>query len=84
MRLRRRASAATAWPRDHSALPLLKNIAADTAQTAGVRESAATIFAIHDAAASLPLLQQLADAGSWYAKELHRIVREFGEINPKG
>jgi hypothetical protein len=47
-----------------------------------VREFAALILAMNEGSSALPDLRVLADAGSWYAGEMIKHVKEYGGINP--
>lgn len=47
-----------------------------------IRESAMLILAFNEAEDSLPELLKLEAAGSWYAGEIYRHVKEYGGINP--
>jgi len=66
------------------ALPVLREIAEDESVPLFRRECAALIFAIHDSSASVPILERVCKAGSSYARELIKYIKEYGEVNPYG
>lgn len=61
---------------------LLDDIAREPRQAMFIRERAALILAMNVGRDALPILVNLAEAGSWYAGELARHVDEYGAINP--
>ncbi len=61
---------------------VLEEIARDHSCALFIRECAALILAMHIDKAAKPVLQQLADSGSWYARELGNHIDQFGGVNP--
>lgn len=49
-----------------------------------VREAAALILAINESTDALPDILALVQAGSWYAGEMVRQIREYGGVTPYG
>ncbi|HEY2155086.1 MAG TPA: DUF4365 domain-containing protein [Isosphaeraceae bacterium] len=47
-----------------------------------MRESAALILAMNEGARAIPDLSALEQAGSWYAGEMIKHLKEYGDINP--
>jgi hypothetical protein len=60
----------------------LTSIATDLSQDIFVRETAALILAMHASMNARAILSTLAGEGSWFARELEVVVREFGIVNP--
>lgn len=65
-----------------NATSLLREIITSAEVQMRVRESAALILAMNEAANALPALIALEKAGSWSAGEIARHVKEYGGINP--
>lgn len=67
---------------DHAAL--MRRVVRSEELEEEVREAAALILAINESTDALPDILALEKAGSWYAGEIARQIREYGGVNPYG
>lgn len=65
-----------------NAASMLRKIISSQELEMTIRESAAFILAMNEAEGALLDLSKLEAAGSWYAGEIGRHVKEYGGINP--
>lgn len=65
-----------------NASKMLREVVKSSEVEIPIRESAALILAMNEAAGALPELAALEEAGSWHAGEIARHVQEYGGINP--
>lgn len=60
----------------------LEKIVLDESLEPFVRYCAAIILAMKQGASAIPVIEQLADSGPWYAGELIEQIKKYGGVNP--
>ncbi len=64
------------------AVPMLRQIVGSVQVDMQLREYAALILAMNEGTGALPALVALESEGSWYAGEIAKHIKEYGDVDP--